>query len=112
MINTIQAHVIGASRYSMDNGVKGAKITVMQSASADNENVLGNQVSVMTAPYEIFDQLHASAPHMPCSMELDIELRTSAASAGGKTTIHVIAARKPNATGSPQQQSSTNSDKK
>ncbi|MEA2119786.1 hypothetical protein [Halovibrio sp. HP20-50] len=111
MINTIQAHVIGASRYSMDNGVKGAKITVMQAASADNDNVLGNQVSVMSAPYEIFDQLHASAPHMPCAMELDIELRTSAASAGGKTTIHVIAARKPNATGS-QPQPATNSDKK
>ncbi|CAM3680100.1 MULTISPECIES: hypothetical protein [Halomonas] len=103
MINTIQAHVIGASRYKMDNGVQGAKISIMQAASAENENALGNQVSVMTAPYEIFDQLHAAAPHMPCAMELEIELRTSSAAAGGKTVLHVLAARKPNATGSPQQ---------
>lgn len=111
MINTIQAHVIGASRYKMDNGVEGAKISIMQAASADNENAIGNQVSVMTAPYDIFDQLHAAAPHMPCAMELDIELRTSSAAAGGKTVLHVIAARKPNANGSPQQPA-TNSDKK
>lgn len=111
MINTIQAHVIGASRYKMDNGVQGAKISIMQAASAENENALGNQVSVMTAPYEIFDQLHAAAPHMPCAMELDIELRTSSAAAGGKTVLHVLAARRPNATGS-QQQPATHSDKK
>lgn len=111
MINTIQAHVIGASRYKMDNGVQGAKISIMQAASADNENALGNQVSVMTAPYDIFDQLHAAAPHMPCAMELDIELRTSSAAAGGKTVLHVIAARKPNVTGS-QPQPATASDKK
>ncbi|NYS80240.1 MULTISPECIES: hypothetical protein [Halomonadaceae] len=111
MINTIQAHVIGASRYKMDNGVQGAKISIMQAASADNENAIGNQVSIMTAPYDIFDQLHATAPHMPCAMELDIELRTSSAAAGGKTVLHVIAARKPNATGS-QPQPATHSDKK
>ncbi|MFI8751772.1 hypothetical protein ACIGG6_17450 [Vreelandella lionensis] len=111
MINTIQAHVVGASRYKMDGGIQGAKITIMQPSSADNENQLGNQVSVMTAPYDIFDQLHAIAPHMPCALELDIELRTSPASAGGKTTLHVIAARKPNATGS-QHAPSANSDKK
>lgn len=112
MINTIQAHVIGASRYKMDNGVQGAKISIMQAASAENENAIGNQVSIMTAPYDIFDQLHATAPHMPCAMELDIELRTSAAAAGGKTVLHVIAARKPNATGSQPQQPATHSDKK
>lgn len=111
MINTIQAHVIGASRYKMDNGVQGAKISIMQAASAENENALGNQVSVMTAPYEIFDQLHAAAPHMPCAMELEIELRTSSAAAGGKTVLHVLAARRPNATGSPQPPTAT-SDKK
>lgn len=111
MINTIQAHVIGASRYKMDNGVQGAKISIMQAASTDNENAIGNQVSVMTAPYDIFDQLHAAAPHMPCAMELDIELRTSSAAAGGKTVLHVIAARKPNAAGS-QPQPATHSDKK
>ena len=103
MINTIQAHVIGASRYKMDNGIQGAKISIMQAASADNENAIGNQVSIMTAPYDIFDQLHAAAPQMPCAMELDIELRTSSAAAGGKTVLHVIAARRPNATGSHQQ---------
>lgn len=107
MINTIQAHVIGASRYSMDNGVKGAKVTIMQPSATDNENQLGNQVSTMSAPYEILDQLHAYAPHMPCPLELDIEFRSS----GGKATMHVLAARKPNATGSPQQPA-TNSDKK
>lgn len=99
MINTIQAHVIGASRYSMDNGVKGAKVTIMQPSASDNENQLGNQVSTMSAPYEILDQLHAYAPQMPCALELDIEFRASA----GKATMHVLAARKPNATGSPQQ---------
>ena len=41
MINTIQAHVIGASRYKMDNGVQGAKISIMQAASAENENAIG-----------------------------------------------------------------------
>lgn len=108
MINTIQAHVIGASRYSMDNGVKGAKVTIMQPSASDNDNQLGNQVSTMSAPYEILDQLHAFAPHMPCALELDIEFRAS----GGKATMHVLAARKPNATGSHPQQPATNSDKK
>lgn len=108
MINTIQAHVIGASRYSMDNGVKGAKVTIMQPSASDNDNQLGNQVSTMSAPYEILDQLHAFAPHMPCALELDIEFRAS----GGKATMHVLAARKPNATGSHSQQPATNSDKK
>jgi|TARA_B100000929_G_scaffold280888_1_gene259313 hypothetical protein len=111
MINTIQAHVIGATRYKMDNGVSGAKIHVMQAASPDNENALGNQVSIMTANFDIFDQLHAAAPHMPCAMELDIELRTSSVAAGGKTVLHVLAARRPNATGSAQAPSA-NSDKK
>lgn len=109
MINTIQAHVIGASRYSMDNGVKGAKVTIMQPSASDNENQLGNQVSTMSAPYEILEQLYAHAPHMPCALELDIEFRAS----GGKATMHVLAARKPNATGSPSHQApSANTDKK
>ncbi|WP_404464032.1 hypothetical protein LG331_15170 [Vreelandella aquamarina] len=111
MMNTIQAHVIGATRYKMDNGVSGAKIHVMQAASPDNENALGNQVSIMTANFDIFDQLHAAAPHMPCAMELDIELRTSSVAAGGKTVLHVLGARKPNATGS-QHAPSASSDKK
>ncbi|PCF96915.1 hypothetical protein [Vreelandella nigrificans] len=108
MINTIHAHVIGASRYSMDNGVKGAKITIMQPSATDNENQIGYQVSTMSAPYEILDQLHAHAVHMPCNMELDIEFRSS----GGKATLHVLAVRKPNATGSAQPAAATSSDKK
>lgn len=107
MINTIQAHVIGASRYSMDNGVKGAKVTIMQPSAPDNENQVGNQVSTMSADFDFLDKLHSYAPHMPCALELDIEFRSS----GGKATMHVISARKPNATGS-QQSPSANSDKK
>ena len=61
MINTIHAHVIGATRYKMDNGVSGAKISVMQAASADSENALGNQVSIMTANYDITDKIAAQA---------------------------------------------------
>ena len=62
MINTIQAHVIGASRYSMDNGVKGAKVTIMQPSASDNDNQLGNQVSTMSAPYEILGRPAAKPP--------------------------------------------------
>lgn len=95
MINTIQARVLGAMRYSMDGGVKGAKITLMSEAAPDNDNRVGYEVSTMSAPYEILDQLHAHAPHMPCNLEIDAEMRTSQ----GKMTMHAIAVRKPSGTG-------------
>lgn len=108
MINTIQAHVIGASRYHIEKeNIKGAKITIMQPSNAESENQIGYQVSTMSAPYEILDSLHAHAAHMPCNMELDIEFRAS----GGKATMHVLAIRKPNATGGHQQPAAS-SDKK
>lgn len=95
MINTIQARVLGAMRYSMDNGVKGAKLTLMNEADADNDNRVGYEVMTISAPYEILDQLRVHAPHMPCSLEIDAEMRTTQ----GKMTMHALAVRKPNATG-------------
>lgn len=95
MINTIQARVLGAMHYSMDNGVKGAKITLMSESDPNNEDLLGYQVSTISAPYEILDQLHAHAPHMPCNLEIDAEMRTTK----GKMTMHAIAVRKPSSTG-------------
>ncbi|MFC3282847.1 hypothetical protein [Litchfieldella rifensis] len=91
MINTIQARVLGAMRYSMDNGVKGAKLTLMNEADPNNENRVGHEVMTISAPYEILDQLRAHAPHMPCNFEIDTEMRTTQ----GKMTMHAIGIRKP-----------------
>lgn len=95
MINTITARVIGAMRYKMDNGVTGAKLTIMNEASPDNENRLGHDVATISAPYDLFDQLAPMAAHMPCTVEIDAEMRAS----GGKITMHAIAVRRPSATG-------------
>ncbi|MGQ0333103.1 hypothetical protein [Halomonas elongata] len=97
MINTIQARVIGAMRYSMDNGVKGAKLTIMNEADSSNDNRVGFEVATISAPYEILDQLRPHAGQMPCNLEIDAEMRTT----GGKITMHAIAVRKPAATGQP-----------
>ncbi|KGE78924.1 hypothetical protein [Halomonas salina] len=98
MINTIQARVIGAMRYSMDNGVKGAKLTLMNEADAGNDNRVGFEVATISAPYEILDQLRPLADKMPCNLEIDAEMRTSQ----GKMTMHAIAVRQPTASGHPQ----------
>ena len=95
MINTIQARVIGAMRYSMDNGVKGAKLTIMNEADPNNDNRVGHEVATISAPYEILDQIRPHAAHMPCNLEIDAEMRTT----GGKITMHAIAVRKPTASG-------------
>ncbi|APE31547.1 hypothetical protein BOX17_11675 [Halomonas aestuarii] len=95
MINTIQARVLGAMRYEIDNGTKGAKLTLMNEADPNNENRVGFEVMTISAPYEILDQLRAHAPHMPCNLEIDAEMRTT----GGKMTMHALAVRKPSATG-------------
>ncbi|TFH86971.1 hypothetical protein EQG41_08955 [Billgrantia azerbaijanica] len=95
MINTIHARVLGAMRYAMDNGAKGAKITLMNEADPDNENRLGHEVMTISAPYEILEQLRPHAPHMPCNLEIDAEMRTTQ----GKMTMHAIAVRKPAASG-------------
>lgn len=97
MINTIQARVIGAMRYSMDNGVKGAKLTIMNEADPNNDNRVGHEVATISAPYEIFDQIRPHAAHMPCNLEIDAEMRTT----GGKITMHAIAVRRPS-TGEPK----------
>ncbi|UYG07290.1 hypothetical protein [Halomonas sp. M4R1S46] len=97
MINTIQARVIGAMRYSMDNGVKGAKLTIMNEADASNENRVGYEVATISAPYEILDQIRPHAAHMPCNLEIDAEMRTT----GGKITMHAIAVRKPTTAQAP-----------
>ncbi len=97
MINTIQARVLGAMRYSMDGGIKGAKLTLMNEADPDNENRVGYEVMTITAPYDLLDQLRAHAPSMPCNLEIDAEMRTT----GGKMTMHAVAVRKPAATGHP-----------
>ncbi|MDR5865277.1 hypothetical protein [Halomonas koreensis] len=97
MINTIQARVLGAMRYSMDGGIKGAKLTLMNEADAENENRVGYEVMTITAPYELLDQLQPYAKDMPCNLEIDAEMRTSQ----GKMTMHAVAVRKPAATGHP-----------
>lgn len=103
MINTITARVLGAMRYSMDGGVKGAKITLMNEADPNNENRLGHEVMTISAPYEILDQLHAYAPHMPCNLEIDTEIRATQ----GKMTMHAIAVREPSVTGRASSSGST-----
>lgn len=95
MINTITARVMGAMRYEMDGGIKGAKITLMNEADPNNTNRVGYDFMTISAPYEIFDQLYALAPHMPCNLEIDAEMRT----AQGKMTMHAIAVREPSVTG-------------
>lgn len=95
MINTIQARVIGAMRYAMDNGVKGAKITLMNETDASNDNRVGHEVMTISAPYEILDQLRPHAAHLPCNLEIDAEMRVSQ----GKMTMHAIAVRKPSTSG-------------
>ncbi|WP_208656009.1 MULTISPECIES: hypothetical protein [Halomonadaceae] len=104
MINTIQARVIGAMRYSMDGGIKGAKITLMNEADPSNDNRVGHDVMTMSAPYEILDQLRPHAAHLPCNLEIDAEMRVS----GGKMTMHAIAVRKPSAIATPTAAATSN----
>jgi len=98
MINTMQVSVLGAMRYAMDNGAKGAKITVMNDADPNNENRVGHDVMTISGPYDILEQVRPYAAHLPCNLEVDVEMRVS----GGKATLHAVAVRKPSATGHPQ----------
>ncbi|WP_431025028.1 hypothetical protein [Halomonas sp. H5] len=91
LINTIQARVIGAMRYSMDGGIKGAKITLMNEADPANDNRVGHDVMTISAPYEILEQIRPYSGQLPCNLEIDTEMRVS----GGKATLHAIAVRKP-----------------
>lgn len=95
IINTMQVRVLGAMRYAMDNGAKGAKITVMNDADPNNENRVGHDVMTISGPYEILEQLRPYAAHLPCNLEIDAEMRVSQ----GKATLHAVAVRKPSAAG-------------
>lgn len=88
MINTIQAHVIGASRYEVE-GIKGAKLIIMNEAAPDNDNLFGFQTSTMSAPFEMVDKIRELNPRLPGNLELDVEIRASQ----GKVTMHAIAVR-------------------
>lgn len=88
---TIQAHVIGASRYNLEGGIKGAKIQLIQDAGPDNENRVGMEVMAASAPYELLDKLRTvTEGRWPCPLEVDIKLRLNA---GGKAGIEVVDVR-------------------
>lgn len=94
MTNTynMTAQVIGASRYSMDSGIKGAKVQIVQDTSGDNENRLGKEILTASAPYDVFDKLQQYADAMPCALDLKIEMTLMA---GGKAGFKVVDANYP-----------------
>ena len=98
MINTIQAHVIGASRYEVE-GIKGAKLIIMNEADPTNDNLFGFQTSTMSAPYEMVDRIRELNPRLPGNLELDVEIRASQ----GKVTMHAIAVREASVSGRSRQ---------
>ena len=99
------AQVIGASRYSMDGGIKGAKVQIVQDASQDNENRLGKEVLTAAAPYDVFEKLEKYAELMPCALDLKIEMTLMA---GGKAGFKVIDVNYPEAQQVAQQQKTDN----
>ena len=86
------AQVIGASRYSMDGGIKGAKVQIVQDTSGDNENRLGKEVLTANAPYEIFEKLQQFSDLMPCALDLQVEMTLMA---GGRAGFKVVSAEYP-----------------
>ena len=107
MINTITAHVIGANRYEFE-GRKGGKLGIIEKVDPDNDNQIGFQYATLTAPYELLDQMHAIAPHLPCNLEIDAEIRSSQ----GKMTMHAIAVRLPSQQRQPGQNANAKPDTK
>ncbi|MFK7160854.1 hypothetical protein V6U78_07380 [Marinospirillum sp. MEB164] len=96
------AQVIGASRYSMDGGIKGAKVQVVQDADPDNQNRLGKEIMVLNAPYDVFESLQQYADSLPCPLELEVQMSLMA---GGKGGLKIISASWPpgSATTHPKQ---------
>lgn len=105
------AQVIGASRYSMDGGIKGAKVQIVQDTSGDNENRLGKEILTASAPYDVFEKLEEYAELMPCALDLKIEMTLMA---GGKAGFKVIDVNYPEAQQQPvqHQPQQTKQDKK
>lgn len=91
-VYTMTAIVIGASRYAMDGGIKGAKVSIVQDASADNENRLGKEILTASAPYDVYEKLMKYKDLMPCSLDLKVEMTLMA---GGKAGFKVIDANYP-----------------
>jgi hypothetical protein len=89
---SMTAQVIGASRYSMDGGIKGAKVQIVQESSQDNDNRLGKEILTANAPYDVFEKLEQFSDRMPCALELDVEMTLMA---GGKAGLKIIDARWP-----------------
>lgn len=107
MTNTynMTAQVIGASRYSMDGGIKGAKVQIVQDTSGDNENRLGKEILTASAPYDVFEKLQQFASAMPCALDLKIEMTLMA---GGKAGFKVVDANYPQTQQVTQQQKTEN----
>lgn len=97
-VYSMTAHVIGASRYSMDGGIKGAKVQIVQDAAPDNDNRLGKEILTASAPYDVFEKLQQYSALMPCALDLDVEMTLMA---GGKAGFKIVDARMPAATAAP-----------
>lgn len=96
LTQTFEAHVIGATRYKMDNGASGARIVLIQDAGPDNDNRLGKEVMNATAPYEIFEKMRALAVNSwPQLFVLQIQLKTISTQSGPRAGIEVISVDLP-----------------
>lgn len=69
------ALVIGASRYELDNGVKGANLVVAQKTSGRNDNQLGFEIIRFGMPYELFGVLKDKG--LPGEYKLLVSFRSS-----------------------------------
>lgn len=77
---------LGASRYAMDNGTKGAYLYTAQRTSGRNANQIGFEVVRFSMPYELYEV--AKAKGLPGEFKLEISLRSGA---GNKARIRVDA---------------------
>lgn len=75
-----------ATRYAMDNGVKGAYLYIAQKTSGRNPNQIGFEVVRFAMPYELFEAVKEKG--LPGEYKLQISLRSGA---GNKARLRIDA---------------------
>lgn len=76
--------VLNVSRYQLDNGVRGGKISWTDLETASNENRRGLEIYTASAPFEAFGQL----PQVPCVADIAFSLK--AATSNGKAVTQIV----------------------
>lgn len=80
----IKALILNVSRYQLDNGVRGGKMSWTDLATTQNENRRGLEIYTATAPFEAFGQL----PSVPCVAEITLSMKS--ATSNGKAVTQIV----------------------